>query len=163
MVAGDEPDGLTGRRLRRQDVHIIEIWQLRHLGHIWICNFSRSVNVLSKSSSEQVSGERNRLQTRFREVIAQGDRTCIITYKEYGRRDDPFGGLTAAHIYPVARIEDGYRQGYYGQITDTCPETEIGTSRMYSLQNGLLFADTMHHLWDEFNLVLTLMRRLASA
>ncbi|CDM34046.1 unnamed protein product [Penicillium roqueforti FM164] len=90
-------------------------------------------------SQSQGRSEWSRLQTKFRNSLRQRDGCCAITGQNRASSfKDPFRDLDATHIFPY--------------ITDPLPETEIGKSRIYSAQNGLLLSADIHSLFDSIEL-----------
>lgn len=62
---------------------------------------------------------------------------------------EDWGGYQSTHIWPLAR-ESTWRAStqLHGWITDTSPASEIGISRLYSPQNGLLMKGDLHTRFD---------------
>ncbi|KAH8803242.1 hypothetical protein F5884DRAFT_888367 [Xylogone sp. PMI_703] len=104
--------------------------------------------VLSGSSSQTQSP--GRVEKMFREGLRERDQVCAISGEDFRVRGNRFHNLEAAHIYPVALVEEWNQQGYRRWITDTSPSTDIGKSKLYSLQNGLLLSLNIHGSWDIF-------------
>ncbi|KAJ5795668.1 uncharacterized protein N7518_004208 [Penicillium psychrosexuale] len=101
----------------------------------------------------QGRSEWSRLQTKFRNSLRQRDGCCAITGQNRASSfKDPFRGLDATHVFPVSSIQEWRRDGYQQYITDPLPSTEIGQSRIYSAQNGLLLSADIHSLFDSFEL-----------
>jgi hypothetical protein len=65
------------------------------------------------------------------------------------REDDPHMSLVAAHVFPVCQLSE-WNHGYKRFANDTGSATEIGKSRLYSSQNGLLLTGDMHTLFDNY-------------
>ncbi|KAJ5179209.1 hypothetical protein N7492_002419 [Penicillium capsulatum] len=92
-----------------------------------------------------------RVQARFRERLSQRDEMCAISN---GRpvvvtSKKPHKGLVAAHVFPVSQLSQWYHD-YRSLVNDTGPPAEIGKSRIYSSQNGLLLTKDMHSAFDDF-------------
>jgi hypothetical protein len=89
-------------------------------------------------------------QRYFRDGLRQRDRTCAISGLDVRLRDESFHGLEAAHIYPVSRVSEWEANNYRRWISDTSDDRRIGTTGLYSLQNGLLLVNLLHQTWDSF-------------
>lgn len=61
-------------------------------------------------------------------------------------------GLEATHIFPASQTTEWNQNNYRSYITDTSPETEIGQSRLYSVQNGLLLDASIHTSFDAYHI-----------
>ena len=86
----------------------------------------------------------------FREAVRSRDRQCIISgtpVRTFGGVDF-WGGLEAAHIFPVGK-EDLWIEQNYGRWITIQP-TQGGS--INSVQNGLLLDSRMHHLFDAFDI-----------
>ncbi|RFU25229.1 hypothetical protein B7463_g11120, partial [Scytalidium lignicola] len=148
-------DGSTARSLRRQD-HILQPGNYMILGPnqdpIQVEPTPGRVprRVITNQGSSKASTKRDRLQTRFREGIRNRDQTCVITGDRFGSYDNPFSGLAACHIYPAARLQEWQQNGYRSWITDTTSSAQIGYSKLYSLQNGVLLSSSIHDDFDNF-------------
>jgi hypothetical protein len=60
--------------------------------------------------------------------------------------------LQATHIFPTSRLSEWKRGVYQRVIGDTRPAHEIGETKMFSPQNGLLLSGEMHLDFDDFNI-----------
>ncbi|KAJ6019300.1 hypothetical protein N7522_001367 [Penicillium canescens] len=59
-------------------------------------------------------------------------------------------GLHASHIFPTSQIAQWERENYQRYITDPSPASKIGSSKLYSPQNGLLLGPEAHEAFDKF-------------
>lgn len=59
--------------------------------------------------------------------------------------------LQAAHIFPTSQISRWNNENWK-QYTDEGPVDEIGETRLYSPQNGLLLGSIEHSLFDYFGI-----------
>lgn len=57
--------------------------------------------------------------------------------------------LVAAHVFPVSQLSE-WNRDYKRFVNDTGSATEIGQSRLYSSQNGLLLSKGMHTVFDNY-------------
>ncbi|KAL4908761.1 hypothetical protein BDW74DRAFT_173992 [Aspergillus multicolor] len=84
-------------------------------------------------------------QTRFRNGVVKNDnQACTITGYQEGAGDP----IAAAHIFPVSKLKLWNDEGYARWITDTNNPKTIGPSKLFSRQNGIALAPTIHGLWD---------------
>lgn len=72
--------------------------------------------------------------------------------KKRPERGKPFARLQAAHIFPTSRVRDWERGDYQRFISDTSPAHEIGATKLYSPQNGLLLRTDIHEEFDDFSI-----------
>lgn len=63
--------------------------------------------------------------------------------------ENPHRGLVAAHVFPVSEISQ-WNRNYKILIRDNGSTTEIGQSRLYSSQNGLLLTLEIQEAFDDF-------------
>lgn len=71
-----------------------------------------------------------------------------------GDPEDPFSGLEAAHIVPLARRNEWINRGYANWITDNATPSRIGENKMYSPQNGLLLNSILHSDFDKYKIAI---------
>ncbi|KAJ6058855.1 uncharacterized protein N7446_008438 [Penicillium canescens] len=67
-----------------------------------------------------------------------------------GDSQNPYSGLHASHIFPTSQIAQWERENYQRYITDPSPASKIGSSKLYSPQNGLLLGPEAHEAFDKF-------------
>lgn len=72
--------------------------------------------------------------------------------KKRPERERPFSRLKAAHIFPISRVSDWELGNYQRFINDTSPANEIGETKLYSPQNGLLLRSDIHEEFDDFSI-----------
>ncbi|KAJ5163716.1 uncharacterized protein N7500_005546 [Penicillium coprophilum] len=113
----------------------------------------RRVTTPDTHTQSQGQGERDHLQAKFRNTLRQRDNCCVITGQTRATTyERPFLGLDATHIFPVSMLSEWRAGGYRQYITDTRPDSEIGESRLYSAQNGLLLSADIHAQFNDFQL-----------
>jgi hypothetical protein len=69
-----------------------------------------------------------------------------------GDSEHPYRGLHAAHIFPTSQIGQWERGNYQRYITDLSPDSKVGSSKLYSPQNGLLLRSDIHEAFDGFKI-----------
>ncbi|KAJ5384397.1 hypothetical protein N7517_002308 [Penicillium concentricum] len=108
--------------------------------------------IRTHDTSTQPPGPSGR-QTTLRNSLRQRDSCCAITgQNRSGTYEEPFLGLEATHVFPVSMLGEWRRGEYRRYITDTRPDSEIGETRLYSAQNGLLLSSDIHTWFDNFRL-----------
>ncbi|EAU32016.1 predicted protein [Aspergillus terreus NIH2624] len=86
----------------------------------------------------------NSLHTKFRDKVRDRDGACMITGTPHPEGED-WGGYESTHIWPLAREGTwNATPQLHGWITDTAPAAEIGGSRLFSPQNGILMKSDLH-------------------
>ncbi|KAJ6033271.1 hypothetical protein N7444_011042 [Penicillium canescens] len=112
----------------------------------------RRVTTQDPSSRSEGQRERNHLQSHFRKSLCDRDSICAITNSEPlgGDSQNPYSGLHASHIFPTSQIAQWERENYQRYITDPSPASKIGSSKLYSPQNGLLLGPEAHEAFDKF-------------
>jgi hypothetical protein len=83
----------------------------------------------------------------FRNRVRARDKKCVISGKDNdGAPWDVWAGFEAAHVFPL-QYESLWTQYDYGQwITNM----ESGSSRINSVQNGLLMSENLHTQFDQY-------------
>ncbi|KAJ6187864.1 hypothetical protein N7519_002772 [Penicillium mononematosum] len=113
----------------------------------------RRVTTRDPDTQSQGRSDRDRLQTAFYNSLCERDSCCAITGQtRIINLERPFLGLDATHVFPVCMMEEWRRDGYRRYITDTRPDSEIGESGLYSVQNGLLLRADIHPHFDGFQI-----------
>ncbi|KAH8821528.1 hypothetical protein F5884DRAFT_850753 [Xylogone sp. PMI_703] len=147
-----QPDGTTSDQLRDGEYSLVDAGNYVIMGldgnpiKVDLSPDTPPRRVITRTPSSNVSRDSNHLQDHFRQGLRERDQRCAITNKRFKY----YEGLDAAHIYPVARVNEWDDMGYRHWITDTSGPEVIGETGLYSLQNGLLRSRTMHVLWDIF-------------
>ncbi|RFU27898.1 hypothetical protein B7463_g8447, partial [Scytalidium lignicola] len=151
-------DGSTGRKLRRGD-NMITTGNYVILdpngGPIDVtltseraprCIYSRS------PTSSQIASNRTTFQQHFHDGLRERENMlCAISGRPFRTQDGNL--LEAAHIFPVSKVIEWRANNYRGRwIFDTSNESQISATGLYSLQNGLLLGDHIHHRWDGFTI-----------
>ena len=85
----------------------------------------------------------------FRDGVRARDKTCVITGEfnamaPYNRWD----GYQSAHVFPLHLENPWVQFDYWRWITNMDGET--GTSKINSIQNGLLMTANMHLRFDQY-------------
>ena len=91
----------------------------------------------------------NRTQS-FCDAVRSRDGQCVITGREApDAANGNWGGLQAAHIFPLA-YESHWNQSNYPLIT--IPPASETAGSINSVQNGLLLRNDIHHLFNCYDL-----------
>jgi hypothetical protein len=86
----------------------------------------------------------------FREAVRARDLQCVITGQRPPRAaSGRWGGLEAAHIFPLA-YDDQWNQSNYSNLITIPPASETA-GNINSVQNGLLLRNDIHHLFDSYD------------
>ncbi|KGO70434.1 hypothetical protein PITC_015400 [Penicillium italicum] len=113
----------------------------------------RRIRTLDTNTPSQGQSERNQLQRTFRDSLRNRDTYCAITGPpRVINHESPFQGLEATHVFPVSLISEWKQDNYEQYITDPSPSNDVGESRLYSAQNGLLLSTDIHILFDAFTI-----------
>ena len=84
----------------------------------------------------------------FREGIRRRDRKCVISGVENKRRND-WTGFQAAHIFPLDKENLWIHWNFGAYITDM-DDTVGVTTKINSIQNGLLLRADVHQDFDQY-------------
>ncbi|KAJ5371387.1 uncharacterized protein N7496_007479 [Penicillium cataractarum] len=151
-------DGITpGAKLRR-DGHTkvsqgnyIVLDAVRGNVQVALTDMRAPRRVVTRTRS--TGSERDPLQRNFRESLRERDQACVMSgLKKRPEREKPFSRLKAAHIFPISRVSEWERGNYQHFISDTSPAHEIGETKLYSPQNGLLLRTDIHEEFDDFSI-----------
>jgi hypothetical protein len=63
-----------------------------------------------------------------------------------------YRGFEAGHIFPQARLSEWNDRGFRNFITDPSAARLISSSKIHSPQNGILLAETLHTLFDSYQI-----------
>src|SRR5277367_6344653 len=91
----------------------------------------------------------NRTQS-FCDAVRSRDLRCVITgQRASNAANGGWGGLQAAHIFPLA-YEDHWNQSNYSNLITIPPASETAGS-INSVQNGLLLRNDIHDIFDSYD------------
>jgi len=96
-------------------------------------------------------------EDRFHEEVRDRDRKCVISglsNPEYLIARDEWAGFEAAHIFPV-RHENLWIYYNHGEWVTYMDDT-VGSSKIHSIQKGLLLQATVDQLFDRFRVSVNL-------
>ena len=104
----------------------------------------------------------------FRDRVRARDQCCVVSGTPV--LDQDFDGFHAAYIFPFAHLDlvcillqfliyvssnsmSQWRLGQWSQVIQD-DGLEIGNSKIHSIQNGLLLAETAHTYFDKFKIAI---------
>ncbi|PGH05646.1 hypothetical protein GX51_02805 [Blastomyces parvus] len=97
----------------------------------------------ARLSSHSVSGR----EDKFRDGVRARDGKCVISGQvNPGAQWDDWVGFEAAHIFPLHKESLWIDLNYSRWIT----EDAVGTSKIHSIQNGLLMIEHLHTRFDQY-------------
>ncbi|OJJ89600.1 HNH endonuclease signature motif containing protein [Aspergillus glaucus CBS 516.65] len=147
-------DGSTGDLLRQVDHDMVVPRKYIVLDED---SGSLDINVTSDRAPRRVysrppSSDHINQDSHFRNVLRERDRKYAISGKSLRAKNRPFLGLSSTHVYSVSRINEWKTQNYRRWIADTSSPREVGNSRIFSPQNGLLLMAGIDMIWDAWRI-----------
>ncbi|KAL4970565.1 uncharacterized protein BDV14DRAFT_45354 [Aspergillus stella-maris] len=104
-------------------------------------------------TSQTSSRDQRENQRHFKDTLFTRDACrCVITGEDGPSYVNPRRGLLAAHIYPVARLEQWQKDGCQNWISGNSNTSLIAPAKMFSAQNGLILCTRAHLVFDFFEI-----------